>query len=192
MKLKSGFSIRFSIRSKELEMKKAKYVLIPVMVTLVVLVVSIFPPATLTRKASAAPRGAVVTKYLMIPVAAFTVIEDGEDYYNGGASVHFITGDGGFVAPVYLPHGARIRTIRLFAFDINKNHNLCARLFQVPPSSAVQLGYVCTTGSSGAQQPTLSLSHYVKWYFGYVFRLNFPASAGLSTYAVLIKYNVRQ
>jgi hypothetical protein len=93
-------------------MKNAKYLLVPVVVTLMVLVVSLYPPANITRKASAAPRSAVVAKYLMMPAAAFQVTEAGKDYYNYGYFLGFSSGIGSFVAPVYLPAGARIRSIK--------------------------------------------------------------------------------
>jgi hypothetical protein len=171
-----------------------KYVFIPVLVTLVVLVVALFPAANVPQRASAAPRAAVVTKYLMIPAAAFNVTLDGQDYYNEGSFMGFSSGSGDFVAPVYLPPGARIRLIKLYAYDMNTTHNLCARLFHTYPKTggASQIELLCTTGSSGKQQPTKYVSHYVNWYYGYLIRLNYPANAGLSTYAVLIKYNVRQ
>jgi hypothetical protein len=192
--MKSGSSIRFSIRLKELTMKRTKYILIPVVVTLVVLVVSLFPSATLNRKASAAPRAAVDTKYLIIPAAAFAVNKGGKDFYNGGAHVEILSGSGGFVAPVYLPRGARIRMIRLYARDINKDYDVCAYLQHTYPKTGgtFHIKTVCTTGSGGIQQPSTYISHYVKWYYGYMMKLHFLGSAGLDTFAVLIKYNVRQ
>jgi hypothetical protein len=175
-------------------MKKAKYVLVPVLITLVVLVVSLYPPATVTRKASAAPRAAVITKYLMIPAAAFSPIIDGMDYYNWGTYVGLSSGDGDFYAPVYLPPGARFRLIKLYAVDGNPQHNLCAVLYETYPKASgdLTLQMVCTAGSSGLQQPMKYLSHYVKWYNGYYIMLYYVASANLDTYAVMIKYNVRQ
>jgi hypothetical protein len=175
-------------------MKKIKYTLIPLLVTLVVLVVSFYPTATVTRQASAAPRAAVVTKYLMIPAAAFNISIDGKDYYNHGYVLGSSSGSGIFIAPVYLPPGARIRLIKLFASDINADFNLCATLDESHPKSGTttQVKQVCTTGSSGKQQPIKYLSHYVKWYYGYFIWLNIPTSANLKTYAVMLKYTVRQ
>jgi hypothetical protein len=175
-------------------MKTAKYLLIPVLVTLIVLVVALYPTENVTRKASAAPRAAVVTKYLMIPAAAFNTWSDGLDYYNWGYMVGLSTGNGGFVAPVYLPNGARIRMIKLFAYDKNSGGNFCIRLYEAHPKSAGEtlIKEVCTTGSSGYQQPVQYLSHYVKWYYGYYFKLNYSVSTDLFTTAVMIKYNIRQ
>jgi hypothetical protein len=176
-------------------MKKTKYLFVPVLVALVVLVVSLYPTEITTREASAAPRAAVVTKYLMLPAAAFNVTEDGKDYINNGGSVKVERGSGEFVAPVYLPAGARIKMIKLFAKDVNTNYDLCATLFEIHPKSALrqQIKQVCTTGSSVViQQPIKYISHYVKWYYGYYIWLEFPASTDLWSTAVMIKYTVIQ
>jgi hypothetical protein len=151
-----------------------RYVLIPVLVTLVVLVVALYPNANVTQRASAAPRAAVVTKYLMIPAAAFNPEEDGLNYYSLGYN---LSGTGVFVAPVYLPPGARVRLIKIFAWDLNPGFDIKD---------------VCTTGSSGTQQPITYVSHYVKWYYGYYIRLNFPSSFDLVANAVMIRYTVNQ
>jgi hypothetical protein len=179
---------------KEFKMKKAKYVLVPVLITLVVLVVSIYPSATVTRKASAAPRAAVVTKYLMIPAAAFTARHESLDYINLGYRVLLRNGIGSFYAPVYLQHGARIRLIKLFSYDNNLDFNLCASLYETYPKDGKWLNIkeVCTTGAAGNQQPTKFISHYVKWYYGYYIRLDYSASSNLSTFTILLKYTVRQ
>jgi hypothetical protein len=171
-----------------------KYVLIPLLVTLAVLAVSLYPTETVNLRASAAPRSAVVAKYLMIPSAAFSVTEDGYDYFNLGAAVYLQSGGGSFVAPVYLPPGARIRSIKLFAYDTRANFNLCAVLYETHPKygSQIQRGEVCTTGTIGNQQPMKYLSHYVKWYYGYYIRLNIMASTNLKTYAVMLKYTINQ
>jgi hypothetical protein len=171
-----------------------RYVLIPVLVTLVVLVVALFPAANVTQRASAAPRAAVVTKYLMIPAAAFNVTTGGRDYYNLGNVVYYQVGGGGFVAPVYLPAGARIRTIKLFAADVNSTERICADLYETHPkgSGETMLKEVCTTGSGGSQQPYKNLSYYVKWYYGYYIMLWYTTSGGLETYAVMLKYTVNQ
>jgi hypothetical protein len=175
-------------------MKNAKYLLVPVVVTLMVLVVSLYPPANVTRKASAAPRSAVVAKYLMMPAAAFQVTEAGKDYYNYGYFLGFSSGIGSFVAPVYLPAGARIRSIKLFAFDSSPGFNLCAWLYESRPQDGGWAGIasVCTKGSSGRQQPVKRLSHYVKWYYGYYITLEFPVSTDLTSYDVMIRYTVNQ
>jgi hypothetical protein len=175
-------------------MKKAKYLLIPVLVPLVVLVVSLYPSDIVTRQASAAPRAAVVTKYLMVPAAAFIARHDGEDYFNDGYRMGSASGTTIFVAPMYLPPGARIRMIKLFAKDSNPNNDLFAYLYETLPKigGKSQIGYVKTTDSSGYQQPIKYLSHYVKWYYGYYILLNFPVSADLEAFAVMIKYTVNQ
>jgi hypothetical protein len=176
-------------------MKKVKYILIPVLVTLVVLVVSLYPTPNVTREVSAAPRAAVVTKYLMIPAAAFNVVQDGKDYVNYGRHVLFVhSSKGAFVAPVYLPHGARIRMIKLFAVDNSTEKDLCAKLNQLFPNSggAQTVGQVCTTGSSGIQQSIKNLSYYVKWYYGYYIWLHMPVGEYLSANAVMIKYTINQ
>jgi hypothetical protein len=182
------------LNQKEIKMKKEKYLFVPVLVTLVVLVISLFPSASVTRKASAAPRAAVVTKYLMIPAAAFNVAVDGKDYVNYGHSVQSLSGDTNFVAPVYMPSGARIRSIKLFAYDANTNQNICASLNELHPKSISVLNIkgVCTTGSSGNQQPVKFLSHYVKWYYGYYIWLNSIGRTNLVASAVMIKYTVNQ
>jgi hypothetical protein len=151
-----------------------RYVLIPVLVTLVVLVVALFPAANVTQRASAAPRAAVVTKYLMIPAAAFNVTTGGRDYYNLG--------------------NVRIRTIKLFAADVNSTERICADLYETHPkgSGETMLKEVCTTGSGGSQQPYKNLSYYVKWYYGYYIMLWYTTSGGLETYAVMLKYTVNQ
>jgi hypothetical protein len=147
-------------------------------------------------KASAAPRAAVVTKYLMIPAAAFTVTEDGKDFYNNGSKIGLSSGSGNFVfvAPVFLPNGARMRAIKLFAYDANISHDLYATLADTHPKTGgtTKIKEVHTTGSTGYQQPIKYLSHYVKWYYGYYIVLSYPASANLETCAVLIKYTLNQ
>jgi hypothetical protein len=151
-------------------MKKVKYLLVPVLVTLIILVVSLYPSTHVTRKASAAPRAAVVTKYLMIPAAAFNPRRDGHDFYNNGYSVGLDTGVGDFGAPVFLPPGARLRSITLFAFDGNTNADLCAWFFVAYPKTGTnkKMKTLCTTGSSGDQQHIRYFSnYYVKWYYGY-------------------------
>jgi hypothetical protein len=176
-------------------MKRAKYMFIPAVVTLLVFVVSLFPEANVTRKASAAPRAAVITKYLMIPAAAFIGKHDGIDYLNHGYQITTPTGGGEFYSPVYLPPGARFRLIKLYAKDGNTNEDVCAFLYETYPIIGTQTETgqsVCTTGSGGIQQPMKYLSHYVKWYNGYYIVLWIPAGADLSAYAVMIKYNVRQ
>jgi hypothetical protein len=176
-------------------MMSRKYVLIPVLVTLVVLAVALYPTTNVTQRASAAPRAAVVTKYLMIPAAAFIAWDDGLDYYNWGHMAGLSSGSGGFVAPVYLPRGARIRMIKLFAYDANASYNFCAWLYENHPKVAGGETYIekaCTTGSSGYQQPTKYLSHYVKWYYGYYVNLWYGASSDQYTTAVMIKYTVNQ
>jgi hypothetical protein len=175
-------------------MMSRKYVLIPALVTLVVLVVSLYPTANVTRKASAAPRAAVVTKYLMIPAAAFNATDDRLEYYNSGSELHLRSGSGDFAAPVYLPAGARIRIIKLLANDGNTSSNFCAYLVETHPKSgnAIFIDHVCTTGSSGKQQPVKYISHYVKWYYGYTIWLTYPASISLDTYAVMLRYTVNQ
>jgi hypothetical protein len=155
-------------------MKKLKYILVPVLVTLIVLIVSLNPTASVTRKASAAPRAAVVTKYMMIPAAAFSITADGRDYYNYGNKLEVSSGIGSFVAPVYLPLGARIKLIKFFAKDSNLSLNVCASLNESYPKTgghSVIGQSVCTTGSSGNQQP---------------YKYN------LETYAVMLKYTVNQ
>jgi hypothetical protein len=173
-------------------MKKVKYILIPVLVTLVVLLVSLYPSANISRKATAAPRAAVVTKYLLIPAAAFTITNDGRDYFNYGDALGISSGVGDFVAPVYLPPGARIRMIKLFAYDTNTGTNLCAALHESYPKVGgyKDIKHVCTTGSKGFQQPIGYLSHYVKWYYSYYILLGFPGSANLATTAVILKYTI--
>jgi hypothetical protein len=171
-----------------------RYVLIPVLVAIAVLVVALYPTESVTRRASAAPRAAVVTKYLMVPAAAFSVTEDGKDFINQGASMGFFSGSGAFVAPVYLPPSARIRTFRLYAIDLDPNFDICATFYQTSPKTG---GYnnikqVCTTGSDDLQQPYKNLSHYVKWCYGYTIRIEYSGHGDLSTYAVLLKYTVNQ
>jgi hypothetical protein len=175
-------------------MMSRKYVLIPILVTLVVLVVSIYTTETVTRRASAAPRAAVVTKYLLIPAAAFTPEHDGEDYRNMGKELRAMSGGVVFYAPVYLPNGARIRAFKLFAYDSNETSDIGAYLNVSYPKvvSGKQLGSVITTGSSGYQQPIKYLSHYVKWYYGYYIRVAHYSSTGLVTSAVMIRYTVNQ
>jgi hypothetical protein len=171
-----------------------KYVLIPVLVTLIVLAVSLYPVETVSRRATAAPRAAVVTKYLMIPAAAFTARHDSLDYLNNGYRVLLSNGSGSFFAPVYLPPVARIRLIKLFSYDNNLDNNLCASLYEGHPKSGTysQIKEVCTTGTSGLQQPSKFVSHYVKWYYLYYIRLDYSASSNLSTFSVMLKYTVRQ
>jgi hypothetical protein len=175
-------------------MKRVKYLFVPVLVTLVVLAVSLHPSATVTRKASAAPRAAVVTKYLMIPAAAFNVQRDGLDFKNNGHNLRMESGSGSFVTPVNLPQGARIRSIKLFAHDANTVYDICVSLHESYPKSGSvsSKGHVCTTGSSGRQQPVKYLSQYVKWYYGYHLLLVFPAYTNLTTYAVMLKCTVNQ
>jgi hypothetical protein len=175
-------------------MMSRKYVLIPVLVALVVLAVSLYPTANVTQRASAAPRAALVTKYLMIPAAAFNPGSDGSAYYNGGFSVRLDTGASTFVAPVYLPTGARIRMIKFFAFDGNTNHDLCATLYESQPKIGwrSKLKEVCTSGIELHQQPQKYLSYYVKWYYGYFISLYYPASLDLTTFSVMLKYTIRQ
>jgi hypothetical protein len=175
-------------------MKRAKYLLVPVLVTLVVLVVSLYPTETITRKASAAPRAAVVSKYLMVPVAAFVPETDGIGYLNFGPGLETSSNPASFYAPLNLPSGARIRAIRLMGKDFNDVYDLCAYLYESYPKigGAISVESVCTTGNSGKQQPIKFLSHYVKWYYGYYIWLEFNSSSSLTAYAVLIKYTVRQ
>jgi hypothetical protein len=175
-------------------MKKAKYYLIPVLATLVGLVVSLFPTVNVTRQASAAPRAAVVTKYLMIPAAAFTARFDQTNYHNYGSFLGLDSGTGDFYAPVNLPAGARIRLIRLFANDSNSSFDLCAKLYESHPKygTVTHIKQVCTVGSGGNQQPVMYLIHNVKWYYGYYVWLTYPASSDLDTYSVMIKYTVDQ
>jgi hypothetical protein len=175
-------------------MKKAKYFLIPVLVTLVVLVISLYPTANISKRASAAPRAAVVTKYLMIPAAAFNPTEGGYDFHNFGRIVESIDGFTSFIAPVYLPSGARIRLIKLYAKDTNTTNEVCANLREFQPKSGTDslVKKVCTSGSSGHQQPARYVSRYIKWYYGYYIFLNYPTPYGLSTYAVLLKYTINQ
>jgi hypothetical protein len=175
-------------------MMSRKYVLIPILVTLVVLVISLYPTANVTQRASAAPRAAVVTKYLMIPAAGFTPITEYMQYMNTGRGLELTSGVGYFYAPVYLPRGARIRMIRLFAYDSNQEHDLCARLFSFQPQTftQAQIKEVCTLEASGNQKPIGYLNHDFKWYFGYYVELLYPSSTNLSTSAVMIKYTINQ
>jgi hypothetical protein len=103
-------------------------------------------------------------------------------------------GVGDFVAPVYLPPGARIRMIKLFAYDTNTGTNLCAALYESYPKVGGNtiLKYVCTTGSKGFQQPIGYLSHYMKWYYSYYILLEFPGSGNLATTAVILKYTINR
>jgi hypothetical protein len=131
----------------------------------------------------------------MIPAAAFNVSNDGADFLNEGFRVGLNSGGGSFSAPVYLPHGARIRMIKLFAGDFNTSNNFCIALFETQPKTGgtKRVGqFLCTVGSSGNQQPMKYYSHYVKWYYGYYILLSIPAGTNLSAFAVMIKYNVRQ
>jgi hypothetical protein len=181
-------------KQKEKKMKNLRYFLVPVLVTLIILVFSLNLTANGTRKASAAPRAAVVAKYLMVPAAAFTPEEDGYDYYNYGYTLGKFSGTSGFVAPVYLPPGARIRMIRLFAKDLHASLNACAQLFEIHPKTGTDMAVgqqACTTGSSGFQQPLKNLSHYVKWYYGYYIQLS-TSTSQTPEYAVMIKYTVNQ
>jgi hypothetical protein len=176
-------------------MMSRKYLLIPVLVTLLVLTVSLYPVANVNQRASAAPRAAVVTKFLMIPAAAFNARYDSTDYYNYGYAVALSSGTGGFVAPVYLPPGARIRMIKLFAYDINPSSDICVSLHEIHPKTGggEQFGQTaCTTGSGGHQEPTKYLSHFVRWYYGYYVWLEYQGSNNLFTYGVILKYTVNQ
>jgi hypothetical protein len=130
----------------------------------------------------------------MVPAAAFIAKHDGEDYFNLGYKVGSGSGSTILVAPVYLPPGARIRMIRLFAKDNNTSNNLYAYMYETHPKVGGEslVDYVNTTGSSGYQQPMKYLSNYVKWYYGYYILLNFPVSADLEAFAVMIKYTVNQ
>jgi hypothetical protein len=75
--------------------------------------------------------------------------------------------NGIFHAPIYLQNGARIRGIKLFAYDFNTNSNLCATLLETHPKIGVasQKKQVYTTGLSGLEQPIeyLSLYEMVLW-----------------------------
>jgi hypothetical protein len=177
-------------------MMSRKYVFIPVLVTLVVLAVALYPTANVTQRASAAPRAAVVTKYLMIPAAAFTPLMGGLDYIKIEGGLRLLSGSsaGDFTAPVYLPSGARIRLIKLFASDSNTSYNVTAYLRRFCPniSSAQQLTWFTTTGSGGYQQTVKYYSHYVKWYCQYQFDLYYPTNTDLKTYGVMIRYTVNQ
>jgi hypothetical protein len=127
----------------------------------------------------------------MIPAAAFNPEEDGLNYYSLGYN---LSGTGVFVAPVYLPPGARVRLIKIFAWDLNPGFDLCAKFYESHPKTGgfSHIKDVCTTGSSGTQQPITYVSHYVKWYYGYYIRLNFPSSLDLVANAVMIRYTVNQ
>jgi hypothetical protein len=170
-----------------------KYVLFPVLVTLAVLVISLFPTANVTQRASAAPRVTVVAKYLMIPPAAFSASSDNIDYFNSGSNLEINSGNGSFVAPVYLPPGANIRLIKLFAYDVNVINNLCAFLYESNPKTGgkTKLKEVCTTGSGGIQKLMKGLYHTVRWYHGYYILLDYQ-SIDMSTIAVMLKYTVNQ
>jgi hypothetical protein len=175
-------------------MMSRKYVLIPVLVALAVLMVALYPTANVTQRASAAPRTAVVTKYLMMPAAAFSVTEDGKDYVNLGEGLGVLSGAARFVAPVYLPPGARIKMIKLFAYDKNLDRNVCAYMYETHPKNGGRdrLAFVCTKAVSGFQQPEKYFTHYVKWYYGYFIEIYIENFYLNNAYAVMIKYNVRQ
>jgi hypothetical protein len=131
----------------------------------------------------------------MIPAAAFNPTMDPINHYNDGARIEIVTGAGGFVTPVYLPRGARIRLVTLFAGDYNINLDICANLYESNPKNGAGslISQVCTSKMGGYQQrSTKTLSHYVKWYYGYYIRLFFPGWASLTFHSVSIKYTVNQ
>jgi hypothetical protein len=175
-------------------MMSRRYVLIPVLVSLVVLAISLYPSETFTQRASASPRSAVIYKHLMIPAAAFHIDRDGENYRNLGNVIYVDGGDANFIAPVYLPSGARIKMIKLFAYDANTTFDICAKMFVTYPKTGGKdrLVTVCTDGDAGYQQPIKFFPHIVRWYYGYYINLYNEYGANLSVNAVMIRYTVNQ
>jgi hypothetical protein len=136
----------------------------------------------------------VVTKFLIIPPAAFRPAEEWIDYYNWGLGLGLNSGTGGFSAPVYLPAGSRIRAMRLYAFDANSFDDIVLELYETRPNSHTnfRIKYVNTRGDSGTQHLIKYISYPVKRYYGYYVYLEYPASDNLETFGVLIKYTVNQ
>jgi hypothetical protein len=90
---------------------------------------------------------------LSIPTAAFSPEYPGIAYLNVGSSLSLGIGDGSFVAPVYLPQGAKAVRLVAFAFDNNSAYSVSVYLYRaVQNQSFGQLMAQVSTANSAYVQ----------------------------------------
>ncbi|MCK5642760.1 MAG: hypothetical protein KAJ19_18265 [Gammaproteobacteria bacterium] len=167
-------------------MMNTKSVLIP----LVLLSTTLISFSSPMRTANPPAQGTLET--LTINPSAFIPETDDVDHNNYGMMLEVLSGTGGFTAPVYVPPGSYIKSVQLLAEDSDPVDNICISLHLGKPAQfdAVEMGVVCTSGSSGFQtvntwaiNPQYVSKHYIPYFW-----LDLPASGGLTFYGVKIKY----
>ena len=127
------------------------------------------------------------TSYLSVPPAAFRPTTDTMQYFSGLA----VSGDGDFMASLFLPQNADLTKITFYWEDANSTNNGFLYLYSSHFSGfATQLAFISTSGSSGVID-----SAYTESITGgsidnnnYVYVLHFRAFSDVVLYGVKIEY----
>ncbi len=95
------------------------------------------------------------TKYLSVPVAAFSPIYG--DTYDGWFAGYMYATSGGsnafFLAPVNLPHGALVTNVRFILYDDSASSDHWVNLWRIlPDGSMTQMATAVTSGKTTAWQ----------------------------------------
>jgi len=134
------------------------------------------------------------TDYFSLPSEAFQPASDVVYYNVGGA--YLVSGAGGLVAPVHLPHGATVTEFKVYFYD-NSASDLTIFLYRVALSNG-PYGTMATLSTSGvpgytsASAPSISFNPVDNANYAYVVNVYCSAwnSTNLEIKGVSIKYTI--
>jgi len=104
--------------------------------------------------------GLVLSDYstpLIIPAADFNRDGGSSDYFFSFGGGYFSAGNGCFMAPVYLPHGATVGNFFVYAFDNSAGSNLTLNLVRKENATTVSPQTMATVTTSGSSTSVMIL-----------------------------------